>query len=194
MKSYKKISFAFALLATTAKSTPAQADPAPEQPTDTTPPTVIPITIDKRLERLCGISLACSQNKESGMMLLPSASLGLVQIPFSNKGEGPSYRDGFGDFKPTIGATLRYWLNSDWWDVHAQFLYGLAPSSPTNEDHYVWGVTAGVGAIFSIFNLDIGFFDRRVKKTSSEIDNGFAALINVDLTAVGILLGTATSR
>lgn len=166
----------------------ALAAPDEEAPT-TEPP--------KRLKNLCGISLVCAPDKSHGFLLIPSAGLGLVQIPFSETPEGePSYRDGFGSFKPSIGITGRYWFLKGWLDGHAQLLYGTASNAngTTNDSDYVWGGSVGIGGLFSIVNVDLGVFNRRRRLDSGDVDTGGAVLINFDITSAGVLLGTAISQ
>ncbi|WP_437566986.1 hypothetical protein [Sorangium sp. So ce542] len=188
-----------------AKQGPCQSEPEkeccyypsehPRVPGQDCPPAPAPVA--KRLKNLCGISMYCSTNMSSGILLLPSASIGLVQIPFEKKTPGkPSYRDGFGDFRPSVGVTPRYWFLDGWFDAHFQLMYGAA--APTEgvtikQDDYVWGATIGAGLIFSVINVDIGLFNRRQRTDSENVDTGGAILINFDITSAGVLLGTSAS-
>ncbi|HEX5449669.1 MAG TPA: hypothetical protein VFW85_06385 [Gaiellaceae bacterium] len=147
----------------------------------------------KRLQNLCGLSLSCSGDDTSGFMVLPSAQLGLVQLPFGGDGkDAPSrFNKNLGFFKPSVGATFRYWFKEDWLDVHGQFLYGDGGDTTNGDGTYLWGATVGLGAVFSVISIDVGFMNRRYKTTSDGIDTGGVFLINLDLTAIGVAAGTA---
>lgn len=147
----------------------------------------------QRAEKLCGISLWCSTDKSTGFLVLPSAKLGIVQLPFGGDGkDAPSrFNAGFGVFKPSIGATFRYFMNSGWWDVHGQFVYGESVTTSDGKQTNLWGVTAGIGAPFSILSLDFGVFNRRYREDANGIDTGFAVVLDLDLTAAGVAAATS---
>jgi hypothetical protein len=145
-----------------------------------------------RVENLCGLSLTCNEDKGRGFMILPSARLGLVQIPFGGEEEGADNRfsKGLGFFKPSVGATFRYWLATGCVDAHLQFIYGEGATRADGRTTYLWGTTVGIGAPLSVLSLDIGFLNRRYKEDSSGVDSGFIVTLDLDLTAAGVALGT----
>lgn len=140
---------------------------------------------------MCAVSLACPDpGGRWGFSALPTATLGLIQIPLPIKAtntESQGWRDAFGSFSPSVGITNRLWFEYGWVDVHSQILYGLAVE---NNDDYIWGVTGGFGWLFAVLNVDLAFINRREKKNSVNVDHGTALLINLDLTAAGIALGS----
>lgn len=147
--------------------------------------------------RLCSISVHCNSEETHGLVILPQASLGIVQIPWSNR-TGASYHDSIGTFKPSIGIAPRLWWKWEWlgaWDLHAQAFYGsTSKSDPSlNHDDYLWGLSVGGAVFWGMLNLDIAYIERRHLDNGDRVDGGGAFLINFDVTGLLILVGTRGS-
>ncbi len=167
------------------------------------PPSTFPIAIG-----YCAISIWCgqlnkvvtkrNQARRQGFMILPSATLGLVPVPFSVRTKG-DYKDGdvnknIGSFYPSIGVTFTYWTLDAILDVHVKVMYGLAGSvlkGDEKKDTYLVGGTLGLGAPFSIIELDIGVVGRRTRLDAESVSVGGIFLLNINLTGLGATIGSA---
>ncbi len=130
---------------------------------------------------------------QHGIVLLPTASLGVVSVPFavkvSKRFSNARVNERIGSFAPTLGVQFRYWQLNGWFDAHFQAFYGVAGAAELAQGGdevatYLWGVGGGPGLVLGVIDLDFVLLNRRTFDSSDNVSVGGAFFFNINVASI----------